>query len=92
MGALYKGFIVTAALSLLALYPVTDLVIGLDSQYNVNDKEFSGLELYFCGLIGLIITGLIIWITEYYTGTNYRPVKSVASHRRQVMVQMLFKV
>ena len=78
MGALYKGFIVTAALSLLALYPVTDLVIGLDSQYNVNDKEFSGLELYFCGLIGLIITGLIIWITEYYTGTNYRPVKSVA--------------
>ena len=78
MGALYKGFIVTAVLSLLALYPVTDLVIGLDSQYNVNDKEFSGLELYFCGLIGLIITGLIIWITEYYTGTNYRPVKSVA--------------
>ena len=78
MGALYKGFIVTAALSLLALYPVTDLVIGLDSQFNVNDKEFSGLELYFCGLIGLIITGLIIWITEYYTGTNYRPVKSVA--------------
>ncbi len=78
MGALYKGFIVTAALSLLALYPVTDLVIGLDSQFNVNDKEFSGLELYFCGLIGLIITGLIIWITEYYTGTDYRPVKSVA--------------
>mgnify|MGYP000129394965 FL=1 len=78
MGALYKGFIVTAVLSLLALYPVTDLVIGLDSQFNVNDKEFSGLELYFCGLIGLIITGLIIWITEYYTGTDYRPVKSVA--------------
>ena len=78
MGALYKGFIVTAVLSLLALYPVTDLVIGLDSQFSVNDKEFSGLELYFCGLIGLIITGLIIWITEYYTGTNYRPVKSVA--------------
>ena len=78
MGALYKGFIVTAVLSLLALYPVTDLVIGLDSKFNVNDKEFSGVELYFCGLIGLIITGLIIWITEYYTGTNYRPVKSVA--------------
>ena len=78
MGALYKGFIVTAVLSLLALYPVTDLVIGLDSKFNVNDKEFSGFELYFCGLIGLIITGLIIWITEYYTGTNYRPVKSVA--------------
>ena len=47
MGALYKGFIVTAVLSLLALYPVTDLVIGLDSQFNVNDKEFSGFELYF---------------------------------------------
>ena len=78
MGALYKGFIVTAILSLILLYPLTDLVIGLDKNFKVNQNSFTGLDLYLCGLIGLIITGLIIWITEYYTGTNYRPVKSVA--------------
>ena len=48
------------------------------TEYIVNEKSFTGLSLYFCGIIGLIITGLIIWITEYYTGTDYRPVKSVA--------------
>jgi len=79
MAALYKGFIVTAVTSLAILYPVTDWVIGLDNVYTVNDKNFNGMNLYFCGVIGLIITGLIIWVTEYYTGTNYRPVKSVAS-------------
>ena len=79
MAALYKGFIVTAISSIAILYPVTDLVIGLDSVYIVNDKNFNGMSLYLCGIIGLIITGLIIWVTEYYTGTNYRPVQSVAS-------------
>ncbi len=79
MYALYKGFIVTAITSLAILYPVTDWVIGLDSVYTVNDKNFNGMSLYYCGIIGLIITGLIIWVTEYYTGTNYRPVQSVAS-------------
>ena len=78
MGALYKGFVVTAALSLLILYPVTNSVIGLESIYSNNGKSFSGLSLYICGVAGLVITGLLIWITEYYTGTNYRPVKSVA--------------
>jgi len=79
MAALYKGFIVTAISSLMILYPVTDWVIGLDTVYNVADKSFTGLNLYYCGIIGLIITGLIIWVTEYYTGTGYRPVQSVAS-------------
>jgi len=79
MAALYKGFIVTALSSLAILYPITDWVIGLDSVYTANDKNFSGLSLYYCGIIGLLITGLIIWVTEYYTGTNYRPVQSVAS-------------
>ncbi len=78
MGALYKGFIVTAILSLLILYPITDKIIGLNSIYTVNNNEFSGFDLYLCGVIGLIITGLIIWVTEYYTGTNFRPVISVA--------------
>ncbi|OUX38434.1 MAG: sodium-translocating pyrophosphatase [Candidatus Pelagibacter sp. TMED273] len=79
MLALYKGFVVTAITSLLILYPLTDYVLGLDKIYSIGDKQFSGLSLYYCSVIGLIITGLIIWVTEYYTGTNYRPVKSVAS-------------
>ena len=79
MGALYKGFIASAVLSLIALYFVTDAVIGLETQRNIEDQVFNGLDLYLCGFIGLAITGLIIWITEYYTGVTYRPVKSVAA-------------
>ncbi len=78
MGALYKGFIVTAIISLILLYPITSSIIGLDEPFKVGSKIFDGLDLYYCGVIGLIVTGLIIWVTEYYTGTNYRPVRSVA--------------
>ena len=79
MGALYKGFIVTAVTSLLVMYPVTNSIIGLKSTYNNNAGAiFSGLDLYICGIVGFVITGLLIWVTEYYTGTNYRPVKTVA--------------
>jgi K(+)-stimulated pyrophosphate-energized sodium pump len=79
MGALYKGFIVTAVTSLLIMFPVTDSVVGLKSTYNNNAGAiFSGLDLYICGVVGFAITGLLIWVTEYYTGTNYRPVISVA--------------
>ncbi len=79
MGALYKGFIVTAVTSLLIMYPVTDAIVGLKSTYNNNAGAiFTGLNLYICGIVGFIITGLLIWVTEYYTGTNYRPVKTVA--------------
>jgi K(+)-stimulated pyrophosphate-energized sodium pump len=78
MNALYKGFIVSALASLIILWPVTDYVIGFSNEYTINDKTFNGKDLYYCGVIGLIITGLLIWITEYYTGTGYRPVKSVA--------------
>jgi len=78
MGALYKGFIATAILSLIFLYPVTDKIIGLDSIYSSTNAEFSGFGLYLCGVIGLVITGLIIWVTEYYTGTKFRPVLSIA--------------
>ena len=76
MGALYKGFIASAILSLIALYFVTDNYIGLGE---IEDSGFTGMDLYICGVLGLVITGLIIWITEYYTGVNYRPVKSVAA-------------
>ena len=78
MGALYKGFIVTAIISLILLYPITSNIIGLENTFSVGEKNFTGFDLYYCGVIGLVVTGLIIWVTEYYTGTNYRPVRSVA--------------
>ena len=79
MGALYKGFIVTAVTSLIVMYPVTDSVIGLSKSYTNNaGANFSGFDLYLCGVVGFVITGLLIWVTEYYTGTDYRPVKTVA--------------
>ena len=79
MGALYKGFIVTAVTSLLIMYPVTNSIIGLTTNYTNNAGAiFTGLDLYICGVVGFVITGLLIWVTEYYTGTDYRPVKTVA--------------
>ena len=79
MGALYKGFIVTAVTSLIIMYPITNSIIGLETKYiNNAGANFSGLDLYICGIVGFVITGLLIWVTEYYTGTNYRPVKTVA--------------
>ncbi len=78
MGALYKGFIASGVLSAIVLWPVTDIVIGMNTDYTVAGKVFQGRHLFYCGLVGLAVTGLIVWATEYYTGTNYRPVKSVA--------------
>ncbi|HEU5017915.1 MAG TPA: sodium-translocating pyrophosphatase [Pseudolabrys sp.] len=76
MGALYRGFIATALLSLVAIALVTWGLIGWGPLGTVG---FSGSSLYICAVVGLIVTGLIIWITEYYTGTDYRPVKSIAT-------------
>jgi len=78
MGALYKGFIASAVLSAIVLWPVTSYVIGMDTQMSTRGITFTGLDLYICGIVGLVVTGAIIWITEYYTGTDYRPVRSVA--------------
>jgi K(+)-stimulated pyrophosphate-energized sodium pump len=76
MGALYKGFIASALLSLVAIWFVTDSLVGFGRIAGVN---FTGQALYVCAVVGLVVTGLIIWITEYYTGTNFRPVRSIAS-------------
>src|SRR6056300_72967 len=78
MNALYKGFVVTAILSLIILYPVTDSFLVLKTSFISSNIIFTGLDLYICGVAGLVITGLLIWITEYYTGTNFRPVRSIA--------------
>ncbi|MDJ0969103.1 MAG: sodium-translocating pyrophosphatase [Kiloniellales bacterium] len=78
MGALYKGFVACAVLSAIVLWPITDWVVGMDASFQIGDRAFEGRHLYYCGLVGLVVTGAIIWITEYYTGTDYRPVRSVA--------------
>jgi K(+)-stimulated pyrophosphate-energized sodium pump len=78
MGALYKGVIATVVLSLIGLYPLTDHLIGLDTALNSGGVDYSGMSLFWCGVIGLAVTGALIVITEYYTGTNFRPVQSIA--------------
>ncbi|AKM07192.1 sodium-translocating pyrophosphatase [Pelagerythrobacter marensis] len=82
MGAMYKGFLVTAVLSIPAIWFVTSYALGGDMASVINPGTdmvpFSGTDLFWCSMVGLAITGLIIWITEYYTGTNYRPVRSIA--------------
>ncbi|MXW93053.1 MAG: sodium-translocating pyrophosphatase [Rhodospirillaceae bacterium] len=78
MGALYKGFIAAAVLSLVGIAIVTELVLGFDTAFEAGGTAFTGMDLFVCAVIGLVVTGLIIWVTEYYTGTDYRPVRSVA--------------
>ncbi|RNJ61945.1 MAG: sodium-translocating pyrophosphatase [Porphyrobacter sp. IPPAS B-1204] len=100
MGAMYKGFIVTAVTSVPAIYAAMTFALGdmkriigggsetttevIDPVTGESVMEttvvlgFSGMSLFMCALLGLVITGLIIWITEYYTGTKYRPVRSIA--------------
>jgi K(+)-stimulated pyrophosphate-energized sodium pump len=78
MWAMYKGLIVTAVASAVLFLPVTAWVVGLGTTLTVAGKSFTGWSLFACAVIGLVVTGLIVWITEYYTGTPYRPVRSVA--------------
>ncbi|MFK4630758.1 K(+)-stimulated pyrophosphate-energized sodium pump [Bradyrhizobium elkanii] len=76
MGALYKGLIATGILSLVGVALVINWLVGFGKLDGV---DYTGMALFWCGVVGLVVTGLIIWITEYYTGTDYRPVKSIAS-------------
>ena len=81
MFALYKGLIITAVASVILVYFVTDIFIGIDKLIINKDlfiESFSGIDLFFCSIVGLVVTGLIVWITEYYTSTEYNPVRSVA--------------
>jgi K(+)-stimulated pyrophosphate-energized sodium pump len=80
MGALYKGLIVTAILSLVGIAGVIHYLFGFGVPLKTSQgTAFTTTTLYWCGVVGLVVTGLIIWITEYYTGTTYRPVKSIAA-------------
>jgi K(+)-stimulated pyrophosphate-energized sodium pump len=76
MGALYRGLVATGGLSLIGIALVIWLLVGFDQLPGVS---YGGASLFVCGIAGLAVTGFIIWITEYYTGTDFRPVKSIAA-------------
>ncbi|MEA2870555.1 MAG: K(+)-stimulated pyrophosphate-energized sodium pump [Hyphomicrobiales bacterium] len=78
MGALYKGLIVGGVLSIGGLAIATHYLVGWGQIGTANGVAITGKNLFICGVLGLVITGLIVWITEYYTGTGKRPVVSIA--------------
>ncbi len=78
MGALYKGLIATGVLSIIGLALATQFVVGWGDLGTANGVAVNGTHLFICGLVGLVVTGLIVVITEYYTGTGKRPVRSIA--------------
>nr|WP_237212870.1 sodium-translocating pyrophosphatase [Roseomonas sp. NPKOSM-4] len=77
MGAMYRGFVVTGALSLAALLPLSYLVFGTGTV-TAGGHSFGAFSLFLCGAVGLAVTAAIVWVTEYYTGTDYRPVRAIA--------------
>ena len=77
MNALYRGLAVAGALALVAFYPITTWMLG-NGITLVDGKLISSLSIFGAATIGLVLTGLLVWITEYYTGTDFSPVKSVA--------------
>ena len=82
MGALYQGLLVTGVLSIGAVWFVINTLVPASGVVVPNGSPdglaVSGMQLFFCGLVGLAVTALIVVITEYYTGTGFRPVKSIA--------------
>lgn len=78
MGALYKGLIVCTLVSGAFIVGATYYLLGFDKEILLTNGSTNGAKLLICALTGLVVTGLIVWITEYYTSTRYRPVRSVA--------------
>ena len=79
MAALYKGFLGAAILSAIVLLPITLLFLGGRTVYEGGGAAFTGWGVYGCNLVGLLVTGCLMWITDYYTGTNHRPVQKIAT-------------
>jgi K(+)-stimulated pyrophosphate-energized sodium pump len=77
MGAMYRGFVVTGVLSLVALLPLAFITFG-SGTVTSGGHSFGAFSLFLCGAVGLVVTAAIVWVTEYYTGTDFRPVKSIA--------------
>ena len=78
MGALYKGLIASAVISAVLIGVLTALWIGFGAEFEIAGKAFQGRNLFYAGLVGLGVTGLLVWITEYYTGIDHAPVRAVA--------------
>jgi K(+)-stimulated pyrophosphate-energized sodium pump len=78
MAALYKGFLGAAVVSAVVLLPITLLFLGANVVYQGGGASFTGWGVYGCTLVGLLVTGCLMWITDYYTGTNHRPVQKIA--------------
>jgi len=78
MGALYKGLIVAGLIALIVFYPVTGWVLG-KTTITIGGAEILTRYVYYTALIGLALTAALVWITEYYTGTQYAPVRHVAA-------------
>ncbi len=78
MQALYKGLVVSAVLSAGLIYKLVDKLVGFATAYEVGNVHFTGMDIFYCSLVGLGVTGALVWITEYYTSTAFRPVKSIA--------------
>ncbi len=78
MGALYKGLAAAAVISAILIAGLVAEMIGFSGQLLIGDLPVSGTNLFLCSLVGLAVTGLLVWITEYYTSTEFRPVRSVA--------------
>jgi K(+)-stimulated pyrophosphate-energized sodium pump len=78
MNALYKGFLVAAVISAGLIFLVINQWLGWDTIFQIGDRAVAGSAIFYCALVGLGVTGLLVWITEYYTSTAYRPVRSVA--------------
>jgi K(+)-stimulated pyrophosphate-energized sodium pump len=78
MGAMYRGLIVTGALSLAVLLPLAYLTFGTATVTTTGGVAFGAFSLFLCGAVGLAVTAAIVWVTEYYTGTDYRPVRAIA--------------
>ncbi len=78
MGALYKGVIISAVLSAIAFWFITHSLFPNGLTPSDGGATISSLNIFYCSVIGLVLTGLIVWITEYYTGTEYKPVRHIA--------------
>ncbi len=79
MKALYKGLLVTGALSIIGIAIIIAWFTGFNTpMVETSGGSLTGLDLFACALVGLAVTGAIVWITEYYTATEYRPVRSIA--------------
>ena len=78
MSALYKGLFAASIVSALLIIGATEWLIGIQDSFEMGNRRLLGANLLYCALAGLGITGLLVWITEYYTSTKFRPVRSVA--------------